>query len=386
MINTIKFLAVVLLITSITNGILQIPNTAFAQQELNDSGTTESVTSNYDAIIKSILIISQVSILGLTFNNVIFQKIVRRKNNRIGDGGKDFNISDNQLLKRFTVILALCCITIITASTGIMLIQSYELSQNLSQDLFSAFSILYTTSVGQVWTIRIITSLIITVLVFSHYMVKRNSIKKKIKGNSTQQHGDKISNNIAILLSLGVIVFSSINLFSNSMQSHSNSLSPLAVSVDWVHFMSVSIWIGGLFYLSSILLKSIKLSINESAKIIDYDESDIKDSILNTHQISFMLMCFSFIAILSLCVIGTTGLYMSLIHLQRLNAIFTTLYGQILIIKLSLAFTLIFLGRHNQLKIQKYAALTSKVIIGSSSNNNDPKAFSIHNKERVCFL
>ena len=386
MINTIKFLAVVLLITSITNGILQIPNTAFAQQELNDSGTTESVTSNYDAIIKSILIISQVSILGLTFNNVIFQKIVRRKNNRIGDGGKDFNISDNQLLKRFTVILALCCITIITASTGIMLIQSYELSQNLSQDLFSAFSILYTTSVGQVWTIRIITSLIITVLVFSHYMVKRNSIKKKIKGNSTQQHGDKISNNIAILLSLGVIVFSSINLFSNSMQSHSNSLSPLAVSVDWVHFMSVSIWIGGLFYLSSILLKSIKLSINESAKIIDDDESDIKDSILNTHQISFMLMCFSFIAILSLCVIGTTGLYMSLIHLQRLNAIFTTLYGQILIIKLSLAFTLIFLGRHNQLKIQKYAALTSKVIIGSSSNNNDPKAFSSHNKKRVCFL
>ena len=386
MINTIKFLAVVLLITSITNGILQIPNTAFAQQELNDSGTTESVTSNYDAIIKSILIISQVSILGLTFNNVIFQKIVRRKNNRIGDGGKDFNISDNQLLKRFTVILALCCITIITASTGIMLIQSYELSQNLSQDLFSAFSILYTTSVGQVWTIRIITSLIITVLVFSHYMVKRNSIKKKIKGNSTQQHGDKISNNIAILLSLGVIVFSSINLFSNSMQSHSNSLSPLAVSVDWVHFMSVSIWIGGLFYLSSILLKSIKLSINESAKIIDYDESDIKDSILNTHQISFMLMCFSFIAILSLCVIGTTGLYMSLIHLQRLNAIFTTLYGQILIIKLSLAFTLIFLGRHNQLKIQKYAALTSKVIIGSSSNNNDPKAFSIHNKERAAFF
>ncbi len=217
-------------------------------------------------------------------------------------------------------------------------------------------------------------------------MVKRNAIKKKINGNSTQKQEDKISNNIAILFSLGIIVFSSINLFSNSMQSHSNSLSPLAVSIDWVHFMSVSIWIGGLFYLSSILLKSIKLSINESAKSIDDDESDIKNSILDTHKISFMLMCFSFIAILSLCIIGTTGLYMSLIHLQSLNAIFTTLYGQILIIKLSLAFTLIFLGRHNQLKIQKYAALTSKVIIGSSSNNNDPKAFSIHNKKRAAFF
>ncbi len=147
MINTFKFLAVILLITSITNGLLQIPSTAFAQQELNDSGTTESVTSDYDALIKSILIISQVSILGLTFNNFFFQKIMRRKNNQIGYGGKDFNISDNQLLKRFTVILALCCITIITASTGIMLIQSYELSQNLSQDLiFCVFHIVYNIS------------------------------------------------------------------------------------------------------------------------------------------------------------------------------------------------------------------------------------------------
>ena len=245
-----------------------------------------------------------------------------------------------------------------------------------------------TTSVGQVWTTRIITSLIITALVFSHYMVKRNAIKKKTKGNPTQrQHGGKIFNTISILLSLGIIVVSSINLFSNSMLSHSNSLSSLAVSVDWMHFMSVSIWIGGLFYLSSILLKSIKSPIDESAKSMDDDESDIKNSIINTHQISFLLMSFSFIAITSLCIIGTTGLYLSLIHLQRLNAIFTSLYGQILIIKLSLAFTMIFLGRYNQLKIQKFAALTSKVIIGeSSSNNKDPKAFSSHNKKRSVFF
>jgi copper transport protein len=385
MINTNNLLGVILIITSIINVVFQIPNTAFAQQEFNNSGTTESVTSTYDAIIKSILIISQVSILGITFNHVFFQKIIRKKNNQIYDEENDYNKRNNQLLKRFTAILALCCITIIIASTGTMLIQSYELSQNLSQDLFSAFSILYTTSVGQVWTIRIITGLMITALVFSHYIVKRNSIKKKTNGNSTQQHGGKIFNTIAILLSLGIIVVSSINLFSNSMLSHSNSLSFLAVSVDWIHFMSVSIWIGGLFYLSSIFLKSIKSSVNESAKRTD-DESDAKNSILKTRQITFSLMCFSFIAITSLCIIGTTGLYMSLIHLQRLDAIFTTAYGQILIIKLGLAFTVIFLGRYNQLKIQKYAAITSKVIIGSSFNNDDQKAFSGHNKKMSVFF
>ena len=42
------------------------------------------------------------------------------------------------------------------------------------------------------------------------------------------------------------------------MVSHSNSLdsfSSLAVSVDWIHFMSVSIWVGGLFYLTVLFTK-----------------------------------------------------------------------------------------------------------------------------------
>ena len=45
MTNTKNSLTVVLLITSIINALFQIPNTAFAQQEFNNSGTTESVTS-----------------------------------------------------------------------------------------------------------------------------------------------------------------------------------------------------------------------------------------------------------------------------------------------------------------------------------------------------
>jgi copper transport protein len=85
MINTNNLLGAILIITSIINVVFQIPNTAFAQQEFNNSGTTESVTSTYDAIIKSILIISQVSILGITFNHVFFQKIIRKKNNQIYD-------------------------------------------------------------------------------------------------------------------------------------------------------------------------------------------------------------------------------------------------------------------------------------------------------------
>ena len=34
----------------------------------------------------------------------------------------------------------------------------------------------------------------------------------------------------------------------------------LAISVDWFHVMAVSIWLGGLFYLSLILLYAIRIS------------------------------------------------------------------------------------------------------------------------------
>src|SRR5215217_4746716 len=102
MMDTNNLLAVILIITSVINVVFQIPNTAFAQQEFNNSGTTESVTSTYDAIIKSILIISQVSILGIAFNHVIFQKTLRKKNNQMYDEVNYYNKCNNQYLKRLT--------------------------------------------------------------------------------------------------------------------------------------------------------------------------------------------------------------------------------------------------------------------------------------------
>ena len=34
----------------------------------------------------------------------------------------------------------------------------------------------------------------------------------------------------------------------------------IAISIDWFHLMAVSIWLGGLFYLSLILLYAIRIS------------------------------------------------------------------------------------------------------------------------------
>jgi len=153
------------------------------------------------------------------------------------------------------------------ASTGTILLQAYELSQQFQLDISTAFTILYSASVGQVWIIRIITSLIIIGLIIAHYLLKKRSIKNiqnQKKDEKTITKFDTNINSIALYL---IIIIVPVTLFSNSMVSHSNALkyfSSLAVSVGRLHFIAVFIWIGGLFYNSTTILKKIKQYIKDN--------------------------------------------------------------------------------------------------------------------------
>ncbi|HYO06731.1 MAG TPA: CopD family protein, partial [Phototrophicaceae bacterium] len=166
----------------------------------------------------------------------------------------------------------------------------------------------------------------------------------------------------------------------------------LAISMDWIHFMAVSIWIGGLFYLSTILLKGLKSSLynhhpgNANANNNNDNKYEMKNSIKNTQHTLILLTYFSLIAIVSLTIIGITGMYLGLVHLQSINAVFNTAYGNILIIKLSLAFPLILLGRYNQLKIQKYAKSSKNILKANFNNDNPNTPFIAHNENKLGFF
>ena len=246
-----------------------------------------------------------------------------------------------------------------------MLLSSYELAQNLELDMSSAFWIIYSTPVGDVWMLRIVTSFMVIGIIISYHIKMRRKINKKNRLNQRQdQDSDQIVfsyGKLDRILLISILVLSSFNLYSNSMVSHSNSLdsfSSLAVSVDWIHFMSVSIWIGGLFYLTVLFAKRNFITAD--------DNNNIDTNVVSTssekrilEQMTQGLMYFSFIAVTAISVIGITGLYLAFVHLQNLSSLITSIYGLILVIKLSLAFPMIFIGRYNQVKIYNYAKLIS---------------------------
>ena len=330
---------------------------------------TETVTSYYDALLKAPLIVSQTAIVGVVFSHIFFQRVIRNRIqlNRNRDNNST-EITDDvnsylRPLKRLLTLLLSCGIAILLSATSLFLLQALSLSSELGMDINTTLTILSSTPVGPVWNIRVVTSLIIIgSSIFYYISEKKFSTKKGQMGldiNSSPslmkkavRKGRILSNGLLYIIMLA----GAVSIFSNSMVSHNTALSflpSLAISLDWSHFMAVSIWLGGLFYISSILLTTIRLSIRKNVNI---DEIVSKSSDANTiHDTSFFLALllpyFSLIAIISLGIIGITGLYMAWIHLHTAEAIFTSFYGNILTVKLLLILPMVILGGYHQIKL-----------------------------------
>ncbi|MGH9976995.1 MAG: copper resistance D family protein, partial [Nitrososphaeraceae archaeon] len=206
--------------------------------------------------------------------------------------------------------------------------------------------------------LRIVTSVLILVLVPVQYMLVRKR-KDKIGRTSTSISTNKIIN----VVLYAILILGSINIISNSMVSHNAAaefLPPLAISVDWFHMMAVSIWLGGLFYISLILLYAIRISSNSP----DYElYSNMKEKtmiIRNSFSLAVMLPYFSMIAVISLGVIGISGLYMAWLQLQSIGSLFDSTYGNILVIKLCVIAPMIVLGGYHQIKLHYVMVQTAQ--------------------------
>ncbi len=210
-------------------------------------------------------------------------------------------------------------------------------------------SLIFDSPAGTVWIIRIATSITIAALAFLYFVLaKRADVQTKSSS--------------AILLA--ILVAGAASIFSNSMLSHNSAatfLPSVAVFSDWLHFMAVSAWVGGLFYFSAVLLPSIK-----SEK--KADES--------SYHLSLILPRFSLIATASLGIIGVTGVYMAWIHLHTLDSIFYTPYGNNLIIKLSAPLPMVLLGAYHQVKLHGSILLMASI---GSKKGSPPRSDTISN-------
>ena len=123
-------------------------------------------------------------------------------------------------------------------------------------------------------------------------------------------------------------------LGTSSLSGHaadSGTLS-LAVLLDWLHLLAVSAWVGGLFYLASVLRRWIAAA-----------EPEVGSLALITS-----VKRFSTLAALSVAIILATGSYQIWHRVGSLAALLQTQYGQTLLAKLLLVLVLLGLGAFNR--------------------------------------
>jgi copper transport protein len=324
----------------------------------NLGGSEESVTSYTDALIKAPLLVSQSTIVGMVFSQLILSKILRTRVLMNSDSHSHSAImnTDFGIAKRLVLVLIMSVIALIVFATGLFILQVYNLSSELSLGFSDTLSILLNTSVGTIWLLRIVTSILVLVLTVMYYIIVRRDIysKKDSKNSITR---------ISYVILCAILISGSINLISNSMVSHNAAaefLPWLAISIDWFHVMAVSIWLGGLFYLSLILIYAIQFSNKDLEDKTDNSKMGNQVVIRNSFSLAIMLPYFSMIAIICLGIIGISGLYMAWLQIQSVGSLFDSLYGNILILKLCAIIPMIVLGAYHQIKLHYVMVRTAR--------------------------
>ena len=191
----------------------------------------------------------------------------------------------------------------------------------------------FSTEFGEVLIIRLIISIILLIISFIFY----NKYKKRPLYN--------IKNNKELLL---IILLGLAILFTNSLISHAAALEDegtLPIFLDYFHGIAASIWIGGLVFLAFIFVPKIvqiKKEIENKSENINVNE--LKSRII----ISIVIPRFSIIILPILASIVLTGPTLLWSIENNLFTTFSSLYGKILILKLTLAMIMVAMGAYHE--------------------------------------
>ncbi len=338
---------------------------------------TVAVTSNLDGLIKWPLIVSQVAIVGGIFSHLflweMFGSKIYKKNSSKGLNETKFKTT-LPWIRRFSIVLLSASVAIIASGSSSLFLQVTELAANSNSSYWSIFRSVLHGSTGLSWLLYIVTSSIIIICVLINYYV----LRKKRDDESSKKSKFPASKSFLLYFAF---VAGAVSILASSIASHNaavNFIPSLAVFIDWLHLMAVSLWVGGLFYISTVLLSSLKRSeishpqlispknakMNQSSKdeikrVTDTSNKNTIDSM--TYYLAILLPRFSLIATLSLGIVGISGIYMAWIELHTLNALFYSPYGNVLIIKLAVALPLVLLGAYHQTKIHGFIVMITNI-------------------------
>src|SRR5215204_3771727 len=177
----------------------------------------------------------------------------------------------------------------------------------------------FSTEFGEILIIRLIISIILLIATLIFYN----------KFNKSQYYSVNNNKGLLLIISLGLAI-----LFTNSLISHAAALKDtLPIFLDYFHGIAASIWIGSLVFLAFIFIP----------RILQIKENELKSRI-----ISIIIPRFSILILPILGSIVLTGPTLLWSIENNLFTTFSSLYGKILILKLTLAMIMVAMGAYHE--------------------------------------
>lgn len=241
-------------------------------------------------------------------------------------------------IDRGTVILTgVGSVILLISDFGMIYVQANSVNIGISEAISTKF--------GSIWIIRVVESFLLLAISLLLY----RKLTKSNRNFSSMKPA-------IIILAIGILT-----LVTTSLIGHGASNGQLLpIAIDFVHNLAASLWIGGVIYMASIVAPKIK-----SAPLEEFTKASV---------LSILIPRFSTIPVIILGIIVVTGPLLLYILESNLDLTLASLYGKVLIVKLSLAAVMIGIGGYNQMIIQRqaYKIVVTEATLTTNGSSVEP--------------
>jgi copper transport protein len=312
-----------------------------------------------DAIARFPSLVGQVIIVGGSFATLWIWKPI----SKIEWLNISIEKTKRKIDRSFIILMLIGSIILVSSDFAMIYVQAYSINATVLDAIATNF--------GGIWVIRIILSVILfcisLILCFKKGIIRNRYFRKvrikklHLEKTTTLSSSSSASPNLTKKTIVSFLVIGVLTLLTTSLISHGAAVSKntIPMTIDFIHNLAASFWIGGLIYIAFVVIPKLK-----AGSVEEY----IKGCI-----VSILLPRFSIIPVTVLGIIVVTGPFLLYILESNLALTLASFYGKALIVKLVLAAIMIGIGGYNQAVIHTKAlreasVLTIKPTIGEETD------------------
>ena len=209
------------------------------------------------------------------------------------------------------MLFGICIAVILASGIANILMRSMEMSGRPFLEIYSVLPIvLFRTHYGHVWLVRIAVLILFTIMLAAGGRSRDSRIFQ------------------LIMLAFALVISMTLSASGHASDAGDFSINEM---MDWLHLVAVSVWGGGLFVLSIVILPRLI-------------EPDDRQEVL----IADVARRFSRMAGIAVGIVAITALYNFVVYVGSFEALVMTPYGLTIIAKIILLFILVNFGAFNR--------------------------------------